>query len=288
MGQISRVTEQIRGQKIEFAEPAEHPKAISTKEAFMVHQKVLFVLTSTDALGDTGHRTGAFLSEITHPYEELTEAGFKVDMMSPLGGKVPLDGFKLDDAVNATLMNDAEFLNKIESSKKPQEINALDYVAIYFAGGHGAMFDFPENREIQKIATDIYQNEGVLAAVCHGVAGFVNLRLEDGSYLVHGHEISCFTNEEEETVGMETAVPFLLQTRLQERGAHHTSAPRFSSHVVKSGRLVTGQNPASARGVARALIEVIDFIEEGLAIPEKNWCEWKDTLERRLDQGGLP
>lgn len=250
----------------------------------MKSHKVLFVLTSTERLGDSGHRTGAYLSEVTHPYDEFVRAGFEIDMISPMGGAVPLDGVKMDDPLNATWMNDEEFLSKVEHTLKPWQVQGLDYCAIYFAGGHGAMFDFPENLQLQKLIATIYENDGVVGAVCHGCAALVNVRLADGQYLIKGHEVSCFTNDEEETVGMEKVVPFLLQTRMQERGAHHTSAPKFTAHVVKSGRLVTGQNPASAAGVASAMVEVLDYIEEGRLVPEQNWCEWheKAPQERGL------
>lgn len=245
----------------------------------MPSRKVLFVLTSTNTLGTSGHKTGAYLSEITHPYEELTKAGYSIDMVSPQGGKVPLDGVKMDDPINATWMNDEEFLEKIEKTLRPSQVKPQDYAAIFFAGGHGTMFDFPENKELQKIAKDIYEANGIVAAVCHGPAGLVNLKLNDGSYLVNGHEISSFTDEEEETVGMERIVPFLLESKLKERGAHHTSAPKFTCHVVKSGRLITGQNPASAQALGQALVEVLQFQEEGRSLPEQNWCDWKSSSQ---------
>lgn len=245
----------------------------------MKNKKVLFVLTNTDRLGNTGHKTGAYLSEVTHPYDEFIRAQYEVDMISPQGGKVPLDGVAMDDPLNATWMNDEEFLSKIENTQKPSDVNASDYCAIYFAGGHGAMFDFPDNTQLQNLALKIYENDGVIGSVCHGAAALVNLRLQGGGYLVQGHEVSSFTNEEEETVGMEKSVPFLLQTRLEERGAHHTSSPRFVTHVVRSGRLVTGQNPASAAGVGLSIVEVLDFVTEGRIVPEQNWCEWHGGLQ---------
>ncbi len=247
----------------------------------MKSKKVLFVLTSHDQLGDTGHKTGAYLSEVTHPYDEVTRAGYEVQMISPHGGQPPLDGVKMDDPLNATWMNDEEFLSKLESSLRPWQVNSKDYCAIYFAGGHGAMFDFPENLQLQKLASEIFENNGVVGAVCHGSAGLVNVRLSHGGYLVRGHELSCFTNEEEETVGMEKAVPFLLQSKLIERGAKHSQSPKFAVHVVKSGRLVTGQNPASAAGVGKGIVEVLEFIEAGRLVPEQNWCEWKEPRSKR-------
>ncbi|QDK37385.1 type 1 glutamine amidotransferase domain-containing protein [Bdellovibrio sp. NC01] len=237
-------------------------------------KRILTVLTSTDRLGDSGHTTGAYLSEITHPYDEFSRAGYQVDMISSRGGKVPLDGVKMDDPINATWMNDEEFLAKIEDTLQPWQVSGDDYCAIYFAGGHGAMFDFPDNLSLQKLASQIFENDGVVGAVCHGPAGLVNVRLSDGSYLVRGHEMSCFTNEEERAVGFESVVPFLLESRLNERGASVVVAPSFTDNVIKSGRLVTGQNPASAAGVGKGIVEVLDFVSRGRIVPEQNWCEW--------------
>lgn len=244
----------------------------------MKSKKILTVLTSTQQLGDSGHQTGAYLSEITHPYDEFIKAGYEVDMISPLGGKVPLDGVLMDDPINATWMNDEEFLSKIENTSRPWQVSGRDYCAIYFAGGHGAMFDFPDNLNLQKLATDIFENNGVVGAVCHGSAGLVNVRLSDGSFLVDDHEVSCFTNEEEKAVGLESIVPFLLQSKLTERGAQITTSEKFAGHVIKSGRLVTGQNPASAAGVGQSIVEVLELINLGKNVPEQNWCEWHVSL----------
>lgn len=240
----------------------------------MEKKKVLFVITSHNLLGNSGHKTGAYLSEITHPYDEFTSAGYKIDMVSPKGGKVPLDGITMDDPLNAEWMNDQEFLTKIENTFLPWQIRATDYNAIFYVGGHGAMFDLSDNGELQRITREIYEDDGVVGAVCHGVAGLINVRLHDGSYLVKNHEVTAFTNSEEKAVGWEKVVPFLLQLRLEDRGVEFTSAANFTCHVVKSGRLVTGQNPASAMGTAKAMIEVLDFLLEGRSLPEQNWCEW--------------
>ncbi|MNJ98499.1 Molecular chaperone Hsp31 and glyoxalase 3 [compost metagenome] len=244
----------------------------------MGKKKVLFVLTSHDLLGNSGHKTGAYLSEITHPYDEFYEAGYNVDMVSPQGGKVPLDGVTMNDPLNAEWMNDQDFLDKIENTFKPWQLRSEDYGAIFFVGGHGAMFDFPDNGELQKITREIYENEGVVGAVCHGAAALVNIRLHNGTYLVKDHEVTCFTNSEEKAVGWEKVVPFLLQLRLEDRGVHFTSSANFASHVVKSSRLVTGQNPASASGVGKAMVEVLHFLEEGRMLPEQNWCEWSPEV----------
>jgi putative intracellular protease/amidase len=247
------------------------------KEKAMKSQKILFVLTSQDQLGSTGHKTGAYLSEITHPYEEMNRAGYEIDMVSPKGGTVPLDGVKMDDPLNAVWMNDTDFSFKLENTLTPDQVHPYDYDGIFFVGGHGAMFDLPENKELQKITQEIFeQNEGVVGAVCHGPAGLVNVKLNDGSFLVAGHEVASFSNDEERAVGWETAVPFLLESVLEQRGARHSQGSKFAPHVVKSGRLVTGQNPASASGVGKAMVEVLEFVREGRALPEQNWCEWHE------------
>ncbi|WP_413561045.1 type 1 glutamine amidotransferase domain-containing protein [Bdellovibrio sp. HCB209] len=240
----------------------------------MKSKKVLFVATNCDRLGNTGHRTGAFLSELTHPYEEISAAGYDIDIVSPKGGEIPLDGVKMDDPINAVWMNDEEFLEKVEHSLSLESVEAHEYCAIYFAGGHGAMFDLADNPVLNAITSEIWENDGVVAAVCHGTAGLVNVKTSDGNYLIKDHEIAAFSNSEEEAVGMEEVVPFLLQDKIESRGAKYTHGSKFAPHVVKSGRIVTGQNPASAMGVGQSVVEILEFIEEGRALPEVNWCEW--------------
>jgi putative intracellular protease/amidase len=236
-------------------------------------KKILMVLTSTSTIGESGHLTGSYLSEITHPYDQFVNAGDEVDFISPLGGRAPLDGVKMDDPLNITWMNNAVFISKLEHTLRPWQVCAEEYSAIYFAGGHGAMFDFPENKNLQKITAEIFENDGVVAAICHGVAGLVNVHLPDGSLLIQGHKLTCFSNEEEKAVGFERLVPFLLQTRLQERGAQVVALPNFSENVVVSGRLVTGQNPDSATTLGEQVVKLLDQVSQGRFLPEKVWCD---------------
>ena len=119
------------------------------------------------------------------------------------------------------------------------------------------MWDFPDNTDLAAIGARVYERGGVVAAVCHGPAGLVNLTLSDGRYLVAGKDISAFTNDEERAVGLYDTVPFLLADALQARGARHVPAPNFQAQVVVSGRLVTGQNPASAKGIAEAMLPLL-------------------------------
>lgn len=218
---------------------------------------VLMVLTSHARLGDTGKPTGFFLGEVTHPLEVFEKAGLTVELVSITGGEPPVDGLDLDDPVNARYWNDPAFRAKLSATKSLADVNPTDYAGVYFSGGHGTMWDFPDDEAVQRAARALYEAGAPVGAVCHGPAALVNVKLSDGSYLVSGKEVSAFTNDEEEKVGLTKVVPFLLATKLEERGAKHRAAPDFEKQVVVSGNLVTGQNPASAAGVAEEMVEML-------------------------------
>jgi putative intracellular protease/amidase len=219
-------------------------------------KKILIVLTSHNDLGGVG-KTGFYVSETAYPWQVFTQAGYQVDLVSPKGGEPPQDGADLSDPIQKAFLGDAEMSRKLTDTLRPEEVDAQEYAAIFYAGGHGTMWDFPDDAGLAVIARDIYEAGGVVAAVCHGPAALVNITLSDGSYLVAGKEVSAFTNEEEAAVGLTAVVPFLLQTALEERGAKHVAAPNFQSQVSVSGRLVTGQNPASAGPVAEQVVAVL-------------------------------
>ncbi len=220
--------------------------------------KVLIVLTSHADLGDTGRKTGFYLPEAAHPWKVFTGAGYRVDFVSPKGGEAPADGVDLNDPVQQAFLDDADAAAAVRNTLTPEQVDPSDYDVVFYAGGHGTMWDFPDNAALAKVAADVYESGGVVAAVCHGPAGLVNIKLSDGSYLLQDKEVSAFTNEEEAAVGLTEVVPFLLQTRLTERGARHTGTENFAAHVVADGRLVTGQNPASATGVAERVVEALE------------------------------
>lgn len=220
-------------------------------------KKILFVVTSHDKKGSTGEATGFYLSEVTHPWEVLHNAGYEIDFVSPQGGKAPIDGFNLEDAVNKKFWENTEYRNKIEHTKKPSEVKPEEYVAIFYAGGHGAMWDLADNKELAIIAQKIYENNGIVSAVCHGPAGLVNIKLSNGKYLVDGKKINAFTNEEEKAVKLENVVPFMLETKLIERGAKFEKSGLWQEHVTTDQRVVTGQNPQSAHGVGEAVLKLL-------------------------------
>ena len=215
--------------------------------------RVLFVLTSHAELGTTDQTTGAYLPEIVHPYEALKAAGVAIDFVSPLGGKPPLIGFDNEDPALVAFLDDPEVMARLERSFRPEEIEPTRYDAIFFAGGHGTMWDLPDQAKLAEITAALYERGAPVAAVCHGPAGLLNTRLGNGRYLIEGHDLAAFTNAEEEAVELTQVVPFLLADQLVARGARHHPAPNWQEQVVVSGQLITGQNPASARAVGEAL-----------------------------------
>lgn len=227
--------------------------------------KVLFVLTSHGELGATGRKTGFYLPELTHPLAVLREAGYDFDLASPRGGEPPMDGANRDDALNAAFLDDPAMMARVRETLALDQVDVGDYIAVLFVGGHGTMWDFPGNPAVARVAAGIYEAGGVVAAVCHGPSALVDVRLSDGSHLVAGRDVAAFTNEEEEAVGLTHVVPFLLESKLAEQGAIIAKAPKFQPMVAVSGRLVMGQNPASAKGVGEAMVKALDSVAPTLA-----------------------
>ena len=217
-------------------------------------KKVLFVVTSHDKKGDTGQPTGYYLAEVSHPWEVLHNAGYEIDFVSPKGGTPPVDGLDLEDPTNKAFWENKESKSKIDNSLKPSEVKPENYAAIFFAGGHGTMWDFADNKELTSITAKIYDNGGIVAAVCHGPAGLVNVKLNNGKYLVDGKKINAFTNEEESAIQLDKVVPFLLENKLIERGAKFEKSDMWQPHVTVDQRVITGQNPQSAKGVGEAIL----------------------------------
>lgn len=180
-----------------------------------------------------------------------------MEFASILGGEPPVEGVDVDDATNARFWNDTRFREAMRQTSRLQDIDASRYSAIFFAGGHGAMWDFPNSQAVQAVTRAIYEAGGIVGAVCHGPSALVNVKLSSGGYLVAGKQLSAFTDSEERAVQLDGVVPFLLASTLSERGAHHQPAPDWTSQVVVDGRLVTGQNPQSASGVGAAMRDLL-------------------------------
>lgn len=223
--------------------------------------KVLVVLTNHQKFDTINRATGLWLSEATHFVNVMKNNNVGVDYVSPKGGYLPVDPGSMDssqyDEINHRFYDDAEFRNRaLGASLKPSEVQAANYDAIYFAGGHGTVWDFPNNTELGLIAKQIYDNGGIISAVCHGVVGLLSIEGDNGKF-INGKNLTGFTNEEEKINELTNDVPFLAEDALKDAGAHHNAAAPYTKNVVVDGRLITGQNPQSAQGVGEALIDAL-------------------------------
>ncbi len=216
-------------------------------------KSVLIVATNHGTINNDKDRpTGLWLSEAAEPYQIFQGAGLKADVVSPKGGEVPIDPASLSDGPDDEKSND--FIKLLQNTQSLKDVVYEGYDAIFFAGGHGAMYDFPGNPEIQNIMA-YYKDEGrIIGAVCHGPAAFVDAKTKDGSYLVDGVKITGFTNAEEKSMNLMDDMPFALQTKLESHGAGFVAGSEMESNVVSDRSFVTGQNPASAEDVAQAIV----------------------------------
>ena len=194
-------------------------------------KKALFVLTNHSKLGDMGKQTGWYLPEVAHPFFVLNDAGIAIDFASPKGGATVPDenSLNLVDADNRRFYENAELLARTQKTIALKDVQVADYAAIFFAGGHGTMWDFPDNKLLAQITADIYEQGKVVAAVCHGASALVNVRLSNNQFLITGKTVNSFTNAEEAAVELTEAVPFLLESKLIERGARFLQNRQFSA-----------------------------------------------------------
>jgi putative intracellular protease/amidase len=232
---------------------------ISNKVMANKNPNVLIVLTSHSKLGDTDQKTGFWLPELTHPYYELKKAGFNVDVASPQGGMAPVDqnSFEEKDEFNDRFLKDSKLMSKVIRSIPLDKVNPNDYKAIIFSGGSGAMWDFPNNKHVNRLSKEIYENGGVVSGICHGTAALTDIKLSNGKYLIEGKKFSAFTKKEEEMIKQLDIIPFLLEDKLSKRGGKFVEGKPWAENVIVDGRLVTGQNPASAKKATLKIIEII-------------------------------
>ncbi|WDE97047.1 type 1 glutamine amidotransferase domain-containing protein [Lentisphaera profundi] len=221
--------------------------------------KVLIVLTSHSDLGNTGKKTGVWLPELTHPYYILKESGYTVDIASIKGGMAPIDIKSFDevDREQKRFLKDAVLMAKVIRTIPLEKVDPKDYKVVLFSGGSGPMWDFPNNKDVKRVSSAIYEQGGVVSALCHGNAALVNIKLSNNKYLVAGKRVAAFTNKEENMLGTSKVVPFLLEDKLIERGALHIAGKAWQENVIVDGRLITGQNPASAKRVGKYIIEYL-------------------------------
>lgn len=234
------------------------------KKLFAVKQrmttKILIILTSHAVMGETGKTeepTGFWLEELTAPYYAFTDAGYDITIASIQGGMPPVDPSSLQDGLHARYENDTVLQAKMKSSLPVNACRAEEFDAIFLPGGHGTMWDLPMSKDLAALLTRAYAADKVIAAVCHGVAGLINAQDQNGQPLVKGRNLTSFSNDEESMVGLTDKVPFLLETRLRNLGAHYTCGPNFQPKAMRDGNVITGQNPASSAPAAVLVMETL-------------------------------
>jgi putative intracellular protease/amidase len=223
--------------------------------------KILIVLTSHDQLGGTGKKTGFWLEEFVAPYYVFKDAGAAITLASPKGAQPPLDP-KSDLPENLTELTkrfrtDQTAQAELANTKKLSDVSAADFNAVFYPGGHGPMWDMPDNVTSIALIEAFVKADKPVGAVCHAPAAFVNVRGANGQYLVKGKRVTGFTNAEEKAVGLAEVVPFLLEDRLKERGGLYRKGADWTPHFEVDGKLVTGQNPASSGPAAKELLKLL-------------------------------
>lgn len=214
---------------------------------------ILIVLTNQKMVGNTSKETGFHFSEFTHPYEFFINHGYEVVVASPCGGECPITSPHLEDKINNLFYKNPDKMRIVKETAKLDDLQNKHFDAIYVAGGHGAMFDLPNNIALAAILASTLTDGGVIGSVCHGPAALVGVKNEDGSYLVTGKRVNSFTNIEEKATPHYNDMPFLLESKLVEQGAQFESSGPREPHLAVDARIVTGQNPESIELVVGAI-----------------------------------
>lgn len=280
---MSLIPREAEGKTISSTKPQD--LTYLTDNPIQPRGKILAVVTSTDIMGSSGKSTGYELTELSRAYYVFQANGFEVDVASPQGGNPPViiddeDMGKYDYA----FLNDPVAKRKTENTIAIVDVNPDEYEAIYFVGGKGAMFDFPENRNIQEIVSKYYQDDKVIGAVCHGPAALVNVTLSDGSALLENKTVSSFTNTEELFLipDAETIFPFLLEDQLVKKGARFDEGTMYLDNVTHDGNLITGQNPWSTWTLAETMIKQLGYSPKSrVKTPEENAIEVLEAFDEK-------
>ena len=223
--------------------------------------KILMVLTSHDQMGDTGHKTGFWLEEFTAPYYVFRDAGADITLASPKGGQPPVDpNSEAEGALTEStkrFSEDAHGKEALASTKKLADVDMNDFDAIFYPGGHGPLWDLAEDKTSIALIKKAYESDKVIGAVCHAPAVFRHVEIKPGQNIVGGRNVTGFTNTEEEAVQLTKIVPFLVEDMLKENAGNYSSGDDWAPHIVVDGKLITGQNPASSEGAAKAVVQAL-------------------------------
>jgi putative intracellular protease/amidase len=216
---------------------------------------VLFIVTNAAVIGPKNRPTGFFFAEVAHPFDVLDKAGIAVEFASPAGGWTPFDAYDEKDAAQKEFRESKAF-RRLNRSRVLCEVDAADYDAILIPGGLGPMVDIQRNAEVQHAIVRSWTTNKIVSAVCHGPCSLLGVDVGDGVPFVRGKKVTGFSKKEEFDYARED-VPFELEDALTGEGASYSSAANWEPHVVVDGRLITGQNPASAGPLAQELLSAL-------------------------------
>ena len=232
-------------------------------EYIMETRKILLVVTGTGMYASGNLKTGLWLSELIHIYHCAKEQKYEITLANPQGGNVPVDPESLKpiflDKLSKDYWNAPEFRNKLQHVQSLAEVAGRTFDCVYLAGGHGTMYDFPENVVLQTLLKQQYESNKLVATICHGACGLLNVRLSDGEYLIKGKKLTGYSWFEETLARRKKEVPFDLEAALKKRGARYEKALiPMTSKVVTDGHLITGQNPFSSKEIAEVIIQRLE------------------------------
>lgn len=223
---------------------------------------ILMVLTSHDTLGDTGRKTGFWLEEFAAPYYVFHDAGLDITLASPKGGQPPLD--PVSDAPDAQTKDTERFRHDVQAQQllanthRLSDVNAADFDAVFYPGGHGPLWDLASNARSIALIEAFWAEGKPVGAVCHAPGVLHRARKPDGALLVQGKRVTGFTNSEEEAVGLTKVVPFLVEDALKQAGGQFERTEDWGAFAIVDGHLVTGQNPASSAAAAQEILKLLN------------------------------
>ncbi|PCK24490.1 MULTISPECIES: type 1 glutamine amidotransferase domain-containing protein [Rhodococcus] len=225
-------------------------------------KRILNVVTNVGHYDDPSHKTGLWLSELSHAWQVFDDHGFEQTLVSPEGGAVPLEPRSLKfpnyDKSAKAWRSDPARMALLDSTASPEQVDSADYDAIFFTGGHAVMYDFPGSEGLQRITREIFERGGIVSSVCHGYCGLLDTTLSDGSYLIAGRKLTGFAWREEKLARVDKLVPYNAEEKAKARGALYEKAKLpFVSYAVVDGNLVTGQNPGSVKETAEKIADLL-------------------------------
>jgi len=225
--------------------------------------RILIIVTNTDKYESGNLPTGLWLSELTHILHNAKEQGYEITIASPKGGNTPVDPESLKpmvlDKISKNYWSDTVFRELLQHTKSLDEVSNQQFDCVYLAGGHGTMYDFPDNATLQDIIRKQYESNKMVAAICHGVGGLLNVKLSNGGYLIKNKRLTGFDWFEESIARRKTKVPFNLEAALNEREVVYKKAfIPMTSKVVVDGNLITGQNPFSSKEMAKVVMQQLE------------------------------